>query len=253
MKNTKKFIATASLSALLLGGGATAYQSYVSAATPSYEFSQAQDSYVKVETYEDFDNVQYKDFKFRNFDKFIQSVEFTKVDVDTEVFNKYAGASMEYMLHEIENPELDSAFIEAAKKHYSTVDMDPWTILYMDVKNQNIDTTGKTFGQVEEELYGGMEISGYVGKSEKEIAAGLSKDFGFVDLEGKTKDELVDVYSYAIRNYFGIETTGKTFEEFKEEFLKYNASERLKEETKDLPYDSNWLIEKEDWWIISNG
>ncbi|MFS1518677.1 hypothetical protein V1503_19765 [Bacillus sp. SCS-151] len=234
MKNTKKFIATASLSALLLGGGLTAINSDVFAA---YEKSNSklvevlsQDSVTKAKTLTDFDNIQYKDFKFGEFfggfsihynengtTKVTSSVGET-VLVDNEVFDIYSTEEILEQLFENEHTDVSAEGVQELKrKEASIIRMDPWTMLYNEIESKNIDTEGKTFGQLYDE-------------------SDLKKLATPVNYLSKAK-------------YYGLEVEDKTMDEIKAEVLGYNASLKLREESRDLPYDPNWLVEGEQWWV----
>ncbi|MGM7681367.1 hypothetical protein ACSVDA_04355 [Cytobacillus sp. Hm23] len=234
MKNTKKFIATASLSALLLGGGLTALNTDVFAA---YEKSNSKlvevlshESITKAKNITEIDNIQYEDFKFGEFyggfsihyneNGTTKVTSFTgeSILVDNEVFNKYSNEEILEQLFETENSDVTAEVIQELKrKEASIIRIDPWAMLYNEIESKKIDTEGKTFGQLYDES----------------------------DLK---KFEAPEKFlSYA--NFYGIEVEGKTTEEIKDEVLNINASLKLMEESRDLLYDPNWLVEEEKWWV----
>ncbi|OEH92352.1 hypothetical protein [Bacillus solimangrovi] len=214
MKDRKKLIATASLSALLLRGDLTSLQSEVYAATPLVEISMPQHaSIVKAKTIREFNNIQYKDYIFENYGFYFYShdnkdgtttyTELTSgntIVVNTDVYNKYEQKGLQEALFKIENATgSDEELSQASQIVASIIHEDPWSFMYSHVKTYNIDTRGKTFEQVYNEL--------------KNV---------------KDNDE-------------------QSNEELKKEAVSNGALVHLREETKELPYDENWLIEKKDW------
>ncbi|WP_214482775.1 hypothetical protein [Bacillus sp. SM2101] len=233
MKNTKKYIVAASLSALLLGGGVTALNSDVFASnynTKQTSIEVSQDSIVKAKTYEDFRNIQYEDFNFGEFyggfsidyneDGTTKLTSFTGeyIVVDNGVFEIYSSEEILNQLFENEHTDVSAEGVqELKKKEASIIRMDPWVMLYNEIESKDIDTEGKTFGQLYDES----------------------------DLK-----KLVTPINYVSKAmYYGLEVDNKTMDEIKAEVLDFNASIKLMEESRDLPYDPNWLVEAEKWWV----
>ncbi|MDP5274260.1 hypothetical protein [Chengkuizengella axinellae] len=235
MKNTKKVIATVSLSALLLGGGLTALSYDTFAAndrTNSKSVEISQNSILKARTLSDFSEIQYKDLTFGEFyggfsidynensSITLTSSTGKSIVVDHEIFNKYSNEDLFEPLFELDNVAVSNEEIQELKrKEASIIRTDPWVMMYNEIESKNIDTEGKTFGQ----LYDKSDL--------KKL---------------ESPDESKYLY-YA--EYYGLESENKTPDEIKDEVLAINATLKLKEESRDLPYDPNWLIEEEKWWI----
>ncbi|OEH91353.1 hypothetical protein [Bacillus solimangrovi] len=265
MNHTKKILLALSLSAVVIGGGCAANDSEVSVSTKntsevSSEASKLKEQIVRAKTISDFENVQFEGITFgkASFGTEIKDRSDGKIElvddilnesvvVDKDLFEKYKGQPL-YPL--FENDDLTGSEEEREefrKTEALTVRMDPWVSMYNFA--ERIDTEGKTFAQVYEETnmdkYRGYIVEGSLENSRKY----LSEEYGIVELEEKTKEQLKEAEEIVREvDLPGIETEGKTIEEIKEELLKANATYRLKEESKDMPYDPNWLIEEDKWW-----
>ncbi|NDI34949.1 hypothetical protein [Chengkuizengella sediminis] len=188
----------------------------------------------KAESQADFNQIQYKDFTFghpivnhilfsdSNEGGLILTDEKTNrsVEVAVKIYKKYSLAHLIEMLFVIDNPTGEkNELIEATKKYYSVIYIDPWEDLYKEIHQHNIDTTGKTFLEVWEEA---------------------------LNYPIYSEDQDLIVYR---AEQFGINTQGKSFQAIKEEVMKYDETMRLVEESKDLAFDPNWLIKEVKWWI----
>ncbi|MDP5275963.1 hypothetical protein [Chengkuizengella axinellae] len=193
-----------------------------------------QDFIVKAESQADFNQIQYKDFTFGHpivndilfsdsrEGNLILSDEKTNrtVEVAIDIYKKYSLAHLIEMLFAVNHPTgQESELIEAAKQFYSVVYNDPWESLYGEVHQKNIDTTGKSFLQVWQEAYHYPIYS---------------------------EDQVLIVYR---AEQFGMNTEAKSFQTIKEEVMKFDETIRLIEESKDMAFDPNWLIEEEKWWL----
>ncbi|MEI5906867.1 hypothetical protein WAK64_07320 [Bacillus spongiae] len=236
MKNTKKVITAATLSAIIIGGGFAAVQSdaFANSTTKNEATVEAKKltTITKAKSITDFSKIQYEDYTFGDFyggfsidynengTTTLTSMFGDSVSVDNEIFNVYSSEQILEVLLTTENPSISNDEVQELKrKEASTVRMDPWAMLYNEIESKNIDTKGKTFG----ELYDASDL--------------------------KKLDTPLDQQYLLYAHYYGIETEGKPLDEIKEEVQTINASLKLKEESKDLPYDPNWLVEEEKWWV----
>ncbi|OEH91352.1 hypothetical protein [Bacillus solimangrovi] len=266
MKHTKKILLALSLSAVVIGGGCAAINSEASVSAKntsesSTEESKLAEKVVRAKTLADFDKILFEDFTFGEAYYGIEvlsdkggEVELSaytideSVVIDEKLFNKYVDEPSLYPL--LEHDDLTGSEKERQefrKTEALTVRVDPWAMMYKFA--ELIDTEGKTFSQVYEET-NMEEFRHYIAdKSLKESREYLSKEYGIVEIEGKTKKQLKEAEGLIGDAIFArIETEGKTIEQIKEELLKTNATYRLEQESKDMLYDPNWLIEEDGWW-----
>ncbi|NBI29264.1 hypothetical protein [Chengkuizengella marina] len=188
----------------------------------------------KAKSQAEFNQIQYKDFTFghpivnhilfkdSNEGRLILTDKETNrsVEVALDIYKKYSLAHLIEMLFVVENPTGEKKeLMKAAKKFYSVVYFDPWEDLYKEIHQHNIDTTEKTFLEVWREVFNYPIYS-----------------------EGQ------DLIGYRA-GQFGINTQGKSFQSIKEEVMKYDETIRLVEDSKNMIFDPNWLIEEEKWWI----
>ncbi|OEH94008.1 copper amine oxidase N-terminal domain-containing protein [Bacillus solimangrovi] len=225
----------------------------VSSNLPSTKTNVKANTIVKAKTYDDFDQIQYKDYNFIDLmtDSLavINSMDVSdgmkfKVEgdgfndewvvADKDLYAKYGP----YALSLVGDPstasesELKQAKIKADKiiadQDKYNIAGDPWVMLYrkLYLTDYSIDTTGKTFEEVGLELYGDLY---YATRYQNEEFPS----------RGQTYEEAIE--KLAANHLNGYNSV--------EELLESQAYYRLIEETKNLPFDENWLIEEENWYV----
>ncbi|OEH91354.1 hypothetical protein [Bacillus solimangrovi] len=269
MNKTKKKIIALTLSAAIMGGGFTALNTDAFASSKNdseitVEAIQLANQVKSVATLSEFSKIQFEDFTFG---KFHGGLAIDYPENGTVILTDSLGESVEVnedlFYKYVEEPDLDPLFEyenltgsekerqELKEKENQIIREDPWAMMYNDVERKQINTEGKTFGQVYEETgISKFDANILEDKSLQGSKDFLADEYGIVELTEKTMEQLNEAEKFVrVSHFYGVETEGKTLEQIKEEVLNNNATLRLIEVSKDMPYDPNWLIEKENWWF----
>ncbi|MDP5275030.1 copper amine oxidase N-terminal domain-containing protein [Chengkuizengella axinellae] len=249
-----RFVSEALGSEVNWDGSAKRVEIVSSNMSPSNVFSV--NTIVKAKTYDDFDKIQYKDYNFIDMMTDGVSVQYEMGDLskgykflveglvpnekwtvaDKELFDQYGP----YALSLVDDPstasesELKQAKIEAdkiiAQKDKYDIPGDPWGIVYEKLysTDANISTEGKTFEEVGLELFGDQYYPTMY----------QHEDF---PKAGESYEEAMNKLA-SVKGYSSVE-----------ELLENDAYFRLIEESKNLPYDENWLVEEVGWYVKEFG